>query len=100
MQKSLKQIKQNEHTHTCRHTYIYTHDTLKILNKFPTIVLSLLKGIYMTDVVVVGGGGGDGKKISKLDNKIEKPASTFCISAPKFEPPIPNSSSYTSLIYS
>ena len=49
MQKSLKQIKQNEHTHTCRHTYIYTHETLKILNKFPTIVLSLLKGIYMND---------------------------------------------------
>ena len=42
----------------------------------------------MNDVVVVVGGGGDGKKISKLDKKIEKPPCPLFASQPlNFNPP-------------
>ena len=51
------------------------------------------KVVYMNDVVVVGGGGGDGKKISKLDKKIEKPPCPLFASQPlNLNPPLPNSS--------
>ena len=40
------------------------------------------KVVYMNDVVVVGGGGSDGKKISKLDKKIEKPPCPLFASQP------------------
>ena len=40
------------------------------------------KVVYMNDVVVVVGGGGDGKKISKLDKKIEKPPCPLFASQP------------------
>ena len=55
------------------------------------IIFRLLrKVVYMNDVVVVGGGGGDGKKISKLDKKIEKPPCPLFASQPlNLNPPPP-----------